>query len=95
MITFHEIEKLASLSCLTLTEEEKIMFQKEIDSILTYVDQIKEISEEEEAKDRVQNEVRNVLREDTDPHLQGLYTDAILKNVPEREGDYIKVKKIL
>lgn len=95
MITLPEIEKLATLSRLTLTSEEKITFQKEIDSILTYIDQIKELSVGEEEKERVLGEVRNVLRPDINSHTQGIYTEAILKNAPEREGDYVKVKKIL
>ena len=39
--------------------------------------------------------VLNVMREDKDPHEAGLYTEKILEQAPAREGDYIKVKKIL
>lgn len=95
MITILEVEKLATLSRLSLTEEEKIKFQKEIDSILSYVDQIKELSNDEEEKGRKFDEVKNVFRLDSDPHSQGIYTEAILKNAPGKEGEYLKVKKIL
>jgi Asp-tRNA(Asn)/Glu-tRNA(Gln) amidotransferase C subunit len=39
--------------------------------------------------------VRNVLREDANPHESATFTEAILKNAPSRQGDYFKVKKIL
>ena len=35
------------------------------------------------------------MREDDNPHAGGIYTEAVLNEAPEREGDYIKVKKIL
>ena len=37
----------------------------------------------------------NITREDEKPHKSGVYTKKILSEAPEREGDYIKVKKIL
>ena len=39
--------------------------------------------------------VLNVMREDVNPHESGLYTEKILEQAPTREGNYIKVKKIL
>lgn len=43
-ITQTDIQKLASLSRIKLTDDEQIQFAKEIDSILGYVEQIKEVS---------------------------------------------------
>lgn len=37
----------------------------------------------------------NVMREDTEPHESGIYTEKLLSAAPQREGQYIKVKKIL
>lgn len=37
----------------------------------------------------------NVMREDGEPHESGLYTEKLLSAAPQREGQYIKVKKIL
>jgi aspartyl-tRNA(Asn)/glutamyl-tRNA(Gln) amidotransferase subunit C len=44
-ITEKDIEKLATLSRMRLEDDEKAQFAKEIDSILGYVEQIKEVSE--------------------------------------------------
>jgi hypothetical protein len=35
------------------------------------------------------------MREDTDPHESGIYTDKITAQFPARDGDYLKVKQIL
>ncbi len=37
----------------------------------------------------------NVMREDTNPHESGKFSEAILKNAPSREENYLKVKKIM
>ena len=39
--------------------------------------------------------LRNVMRPDVVEHLPGEYTESLLSNAPDREGDYLKVKKIL
>ncbi len=35
------------------------------------------------------------MRDDADPHEAGLYTEDLLKAAPGRDGNYVKVKKIL
>ena|SRR5258708_7530584 len=99
MIEIKEIEKLAELSHIRLTDAEKVQMQKEIGSILGYIDQIKNVSGDiSAATDRekqAKQKVRNVLREDIAPHESGIHTEAILADAPKREGNYLKVKKIL
>ena len=93
MITRQDIEKLASLARIQITDEEKDQFGHEIDSILTYVAQIQEAAVSLDLKPDA-GVVKNVMREDT-PHESGIHTEKILKEAPAREGDYLKVKKIL
>ena len=94
MIDIKEIDKLASLSRIKITNEERVNFQKEIDSILAYIDQIKTATVDLFANPEA-GEVKNVFREDVVKNKTGEFTDAILKNAPNRRGDYFKVKKIL
>jgi aspartyl-tRNA(Asn)/glutamyl-tRNA(Gln) amidotransferase subunit C len=93
MIKIEEIEKLAQLSRLNLTEEEKIKFQKDIDSILNYVDQIQNVNIPN-AISQKQN-LKNIFREDENPIESGSYTESLVKEFPQKEGNYLKVKKIL
>jgi aspartyl-tRNA(Asn)/glutamyl-tRNA(Gln) amidotransferase subunit C len=94
MITLKEIEKLATLSRLSLTEDEKQGFQKDISSILDYVSQLEKVAVSSNNVPEVGDNY-NVLREDVVKTNPGSYTEALLKAAPEREGAYVKVKKIL
>ncbi len=96
MIDIKDVEKLAELSRIKLTEEEKQKFGKEIDSILAYVNQIQEVAGASALEQPVVGEVRNVMRPDAaNPNESGLNTESILAEAPARDGDLLKVKKIL
>jgi aspartyl-tRNA(Asn)/glutamyl-tRNA(Gln) amidotransferase subunit C len=94
MISAKDIEKLASLARIKIEENEKEQFGKEIDSILGYVNQIKEAKVSLDQSERV-GDIKNVLREDVHPHESGVNKEKLLSEAPSREGDYVKVKKIL
>jgi aspartyl-tRNA(Asn)/glutamyl-tRNA(Gln) amidotransferase subunit C len=89
-----DIERLAVLARIALTSEEAVAFAGSITSILGYVSEIKEITGEGKAE-KALGAVNNVMREDTDPHDPALYTDDLLALAPGRDGQYVKVKKIL
>lgn len=82
-----------------MSAEEKQEFLQNMESILGYVDQIKKATVEGlPAQAGVLPEVgdiRNVMREDTDPHESGAYTDKILAQAPGTQDGFLKVKKIL
>jgi len=91
-ITSKDIKNLASLARIEISEEEAERLTSEIDSILGYVGQIKDVV------GNIKKEVpklHNVMREDVVTNTSRQYTDDILNDAPDREGDYIKVKKIL
>lgn len=93
MLKLKEIEKLAELARLEIPDGEKETLRKEVDSILEFVGQIKELTPPEPAKEA--GVIRNVFREDTEPHLSGEFTEALLREAPQTEDGYIRVKKIL
>lgn len=92
MLSQTEIEKLARLARIAITDEEKAQFGKEIESILGYVSEIQNIYKGIELYPENTGKIRNVLREDiavdTDPK-------NLLESAPHTEGDFIAVKKIL
>lgn len=97
MIEKKDIEKLASLSRMTLSEEEKDRFAKEIDSILGYVKQIQEVADVADSSGKVpaQYPHRNALREDVDNRDIIDDTSVLVNLAPASEKGYVKVKKIL
>lgn len=92
MVTTKDIRKLADLSRIEVTDTEADAFVSQIDSILGYIGQISNI----EAPESVGvSSVHNVFREDADAHESGAFTENILSQAPQKEGQYFKVKKIL
>lgn len=92
-----EVLKLAKLARIEINDKEAENLSHEFEAILGYVGEVKNVTKSSKSGkfDRGEFPVRNVLREDKDPHESGLYTKDILEQAPLREDDYIKVKKIL
>lgn len=88
-----DIEKLAKLARIEITENEKQAFAKDLESILGYVDQIREVVVPEAVAEV--GETYNVLRKDEQTNQGGQYTDKILANAPDTENGFLKVKKVL
>ena len=97
MIEKKDIEHLANLARIEITDSEKESLAKDAENILGFVGQIQSVSSSEEKKEV--GLLRNVMREDSPPaggpHETGVYTEQILKEAPDREGDFIKGKNIL
>ena len=89
-----EIKALAALARIRITENEIPKVAGKLTRVLEYVSLIQK-AHAPDAKTPDAGELRNVMREDGIPHESGAYTEEILANVPSREGDYVKVKKIL
>lgn len=92
-ITIEEVKKLAALSRINLEHEELCSMQNDMTAILQYVEEINkapQIDSSFTVSDR-----KNVWREDIDVNETGKYTERLLANAPSREGNYVKVKKIL
>ena len=93
MIKKEDIKKLAELARIEANEEETKSLAKDIEAILGYVQQVQNVLVQDTV--RKDGALVNVFREDANPHESGIYTDALLSVVPERDGQYVKVKKIL
>lgn len=94
MIERKDIERLAELARIRISPEEAESLRGEIDSILGYVGQIDEAAGSADAEPRA-GSLRNVMRNDGEPHEPDIYTESLLRESPGREGRHFKVKKIL
>ncbi|MCR4330475.1 MAG: Asp-tRNA(Asn)/Glu-tRNA(Gln) amidotransferase subunit GatC [Patescibacteria group bacterium] len=88
-----DIEKLAALSRIDISEQETEELLSEMEAILGYVSEIQEATTGAGALEV--GALCNVMREDEDPHTQGAYTKEILDEVPQTQDGYVKVKQIL
>lgn len=89
-----DIRQLASLARIAVTDKEVDLFQSEIGSILDYVGQVQAMTNAVDGV-KVPGAVFNKMRADEVTHEPGTYTEAILRELPRREGDFMKVKKII
>ncbi len=105
MVTTKELEHLAVLARIQLTDEDKVSLVKEFDSILGYIDQLKKVDVDIDGSSRV-GSVKNVMREDVassdltygsvDSSTTNNETrERLLDEAPDREGDFVAVKKII
>lgn len=90
-----EVLKLANLARIGITEAEAEELTKEFQPILKYVSDVKIAQAEDGEKKKEDYPVRNRIREDANPHSGDIYTQELLADAPEKDGRYIRVKKIL
>jgi aspartyl-tRNA(Asn)/glutamyl-tRNA(Gln) amidotransferase subunit C len=92
-ITKEDVEKVALLARLRVTEDEKEVFATQLSQILTHVEQLNRYETAGvEPTTTVMGQV-NVFRDDV--VRPSLPAEKALANAPEREGDGFGVPKIL
>ncbi|MEI8389948.1 MAG: Asp-tRNA(Asn)/Glu-tRNA(Gln) amidotransferase subunit GatC [bacterium] len=92
MITKNEIEHVAKLARLELSEEEKDKFTEQFSNILDYFNQLSEVNTDNIEPMAHAIPMVNVMREDK---VNLPYTrDEILANAPLEEDGFFKVPRI-
>ncbi len=93
MITTEEIKKLAALTRISISDEELSSFTKDFDAIIGYMNQFEKLDLQKVSEEKPL--LRNVMREDRDPHKGGIYTKKLVAQFPKKERDYLSVKQII
>lgn len=93
MASIDDVTRLAALARIKVADDALPKLAAEFESILAYIGQIAELDTASVQKQ--QPAVRNVFREDGEPHASGAYTAALAEQFPERDGDSLKVKQII
>ena len=86
-----DVENLAELARIELSEEEKKALLKDFDSILHYIKSIETVELESSAQEY---ELRNVWREDR-VESREFSKDLLAGQFPDSQDGFLKVKKIL
>lgn len=89
IITREEIEKLARLSCIQLSESEIDPMQQHVAAVLAYAARVQEIAKDIHT-DSFQNQ--NIQRDDV---IIPTNAETILAQAPEREGEFFVVPAII
>jgi len=95
MITKKEVEHLAKLARLGLTENEIRKIQKDLSLILDYFNLLKEVNTEGIEPTSHPISARPYLRKDEVFKSPSEQTEKLIKMAPQKEKGYLKVKSIL
>jgi aspartyl-tRNA(Asn)/glutamyl-tRNA(Gln) amidotransferase subunit C len=91
-----EIKKISELARLEVGSAEATALALEIEAILGYVSQVKDVvGTRLDEEGVVLGQVVNVFREDISPTEPGTFSQELINEFPQKQGDYLKVKKIL
>lgn len=92
-VTREDVENVALLSRLSVSEDEMDKNIQELSAFLEYVDRLQHVDTENVAPTAHVLPLKNVFREDVvKPSLD---RDAALSNAPEKDNGYFRVPKIL
>lgn len=94
MLSREEMEHLAKLALINLTEEEKEKFSEQLNDILEYFQKLNELDTTDvEPTRHVIDELKNVFREDVPG--DSLTQEEALKNASEKKDGYFKAPRII
>jgi aspartyl-tRNA(Asn)/glutamyl-tRNA(Gln) amidotransferase subunit C len=92
-ITKEEVDHVARLARLSLSDDEKERMRRELDGILSYIDKLRALDTEGVPPTSHAVPMTNVMRED-EP-APSLPRADMLANAPDRSGDLFRVPKII
>ncbi len=92
-ISLSDVEYLAELSRLEFSAEEACKMQKDLSSIIDYVNKLNDIKTQDiAAKEHILN-LSNVLRQDV--VMKSLSNEDALRNAYDSEDNYFKVPQLM
>jgi len=94
-ISSKEVEHIASLARIKLTDQEKKRFTKELSSILNYVQKLNEVDTKQAKAIEQITGLENITRDDQTQKKSKELRKRILNQAPKTKGDYFKTPKIL
>ena len=88
-----EVEKIADLARLHISENDKEKYTVQLNMILEYMDQLNKVDTSDVEPLSHPFELTNIFREDeVQPSLP---VEEALKNAPDKSGNYFKVPKVI
>ncbi len=94
MISKEEVQHIAKLARLELTEKEVVKMQKDLSLILSYFNVLKKAPKVAKITKAVKI-VKNALRKDEVIQKPAGLASNLVAQVPDKKDNYIKVKSIL
>jgi aspartyl-tRNA(Asn)/glutamyl-tRNA(Gln) amidotransferase subunit C len=92
-LTRQQVEKVAHLARLAVTDEEKERYGRQLSAILTYIEKLNELDTSQVEPTSHVLPMQNVMRDD-EPR-PGLPREKALANAPEPHEGFFRVPKII
>ena len=92
-ITIKDVEYVAKLARLALSEEEKANYTQQLNAILEHMDELNKLDTSKVLPTSHAIQINNVFREDEVKKCDN--TEDIINNAPEKEDRFFKVKKVI
>jgi aspartyl-tRNA(Asn)/glutamyl-tRNA(Gln) amidotransferase subunit C len=87
------VDHISQLAAIELSDEEKNMFQFQLENILSYIDQLNEINISDiHDEDKIKLSLNDLRNDDPKKSISQEY---VQKNAPEFNNNHISVPKIL
>lgn len=93
-LTKKDVEHIADLARLTLTESEKDIMAEQLSSILEYVAQLQKVDTGKITYQYQVEGLENAVVQDEVDACDTETRDSVLKSMPDRVGDLLKVKGV-
>ncbi|MBK9145678.1 MAG: Asp-tRNA(Asn)/Glu-tRNA(Gln) amidotransferase subunit GatC [Candidatus Melainabacteria bacterium] len=92
MITVKDVEHVAKLARLALSDHEKRLYTEQLGRIIEYFDQLQEVDTRDVEPMSHPLPLHNVMRDDV--VAQPLGHETMLAGAPDREGPFFRVPRI-
>ena len=92
-ISVENVKHVAHLARLAITDQEAEKFQKQLDAIVTFAEQLNELDTTNEKPTTHVLDMKNIMREDVPE--KGLPVEEVLKNAPDHKDNQIRVPAVL
>ncbi len=93
-LSIHEIEQIAGLARLTLTEPEKGMYAEQLSVVLEYIDMLREVDTAGVPETCQVTGLEDVVRKDVPMDCDVSVKEKIIAQFPEKVGSLLKVKAV-
>lgn len=93
-LTTKEIDHIATLAHITLSDEEKEQYAEELSIIFDYVNQLSEVDTDGVKETAQVTGLEDVVREDIASEVDQDERQAIIEEFPDRVGNLLKVHAV-
>jgi aspartyl-tRNA(Asn)/glutamyl-tRNA(Gln) amidotransferase subunit C len=93
-LTKEEVEHIAKLARLGISEEEKEKFSEQLSSILEYIEQLKEVDTDEIPPTAQVTDLENVMAMDIINECDPAAMKKIIESAPMHDDSFVKVRGV-